>query len=78
METAKAAMKEAKEAQKLEDDLIDTHARLLKERVSGSEVHQLAEKVTKFEQELADAKTTEDAKVKKVEAEKTARRRTRD
>ena len=71
-----AAMKEAKEAQKLEDDL-DRHEHalgLLKERVSGSEVHQLAEKVTKFEQELADAKkTTEDAKVKKVEAEKTAK-----
>lgn len=76
METAKAAMKEAKEAQKLEDDL-DRHEHalgLLKERVSGSEVHQLAEKVTKFEQELADAKkTTEDAKVKKVEAEKSAK-----
>jgi len=76
METAKAAMKEAKEAQKLEDDL-DRHEHalgLLKERVSGSEVHQLAEKVAKFEQELADAnKTTEDAKMKKVEAEKTAK-----
>ena len=75
LETAKVAAKEAKEAQKLEDEL-DRHEHalgLLKEKVSGSEVHQLAEKVRKFEQDLADAKnTTEEAKAKKVEAAQTA------
>ena len=75
-EASKNAAKEAKEAQKLEDELDrQEHALgLLKEKVSGSEVHQLAEKVRKFEQELVDAQTTtERAKEKKAEAEKLAK-----
>ena len=76
-ETAKAAMKEAKDAQKLEDDL-DRHEHalgLLREKVSGSEAHQLAEKVRKFEQDLVDANNaTSEAMTKKVEAEKEAKR----
>ena len=73
---AKEALNESKEAQKLEDNLDrQEHALgLLKEKISGSEAHQLAEKVRKFEQDLFDAKNaTEEAKVKKTEAEKTAK-----
>lgn len=75
-EASKTAAKEAKDAQKLEDDL-DRHEHalaLLKEKMSGSEVHQLTEKVRKFEQDLEDAQTaTTAAKAKKIEAEKEAK-----
>ena len=76
IEASKTAAKEAKEAQKLEDDL-DRHEHalaLLKEKMSGSEVHQLTEKVRKFEQDLEDAQNaTTAAKAKKIEAENEAK-----